>query len=262
MNVRIVKSIVLIALAFACIALINGCAPKKLPPAQISDPKAMLQEIWRASRPDKTFRALASIRIESPEGTYATKAALLTRDPFYLRLETIPVFGTPDLLLTLNSVNMKAFFARQAKFYISPPERGVSLIIPVKLAPSEIIPLLRGSMPLSALSSEISIKAFLDDGLYKFDLFYGNKSIRSLWIDRSSGQLVKMEIPGINTYSIYFSSFQKIEGVSVPGVIEILSGDEKRILVRYSEMDFLSGPEDADTFDLAIPPGIEPSIIK
>jgi hypothetical protein len=262
MYMHLVKNIFFIALFFACIALANGCAPKKLPPAQISDPQAMLKEIWRSSHPDKTFRALASIRIESPEGTYATKAALLTHDPFYLRLETIPAFGTPDLLLTLNSVNMKAFFARQAKFYIAPPERGISLIVPVNLAPSEIVPLLRGSLPLSVLSPDISIKAFLDGGLYKFDLFRANKNIRSLWIDRSSGQLVKMEIPGITSYSIYFSSFRKVEGAAVPCVIEIITGDEKRLLVRYSELDFLSEPEDADTFDLSVPPGIEPSIVE
>lgn len=252
----------MIALFFALTELVGGCAPRRLPPAQISDPKAILKEIWRASQPDKTFRALASIRIESPEGTYATKAAILTREPFYLRLETIPVFGTPDLLLTVDSVNMKAFFARQAKFYIAPPERGISLIVPVKLAPSEIVPLLRGSIPLSALSPDISVKAFLDDGLYKFDLYYANKIIRSLWVDRSSGQLVRMEIPGTNTYSIDFSSFRKVEGVSVPGVIEIVSTDEKRILIRYSELDFLAGPEDEDTFDLPVPPEIEPVIIK
>lgn len=256
------KNIFLVALFFACIALVNGCALRTLPPAQISDPKAMLTDIWRLSQPDKTFRALASIRIESPEGTYATKAAILAHDPFYLRLETIPAFGTPDLLLTLNSENMKAYFAGQAKFYIAPPERGISLIVPVKLAPSEVVPLLRGSMPLSLLSPDISIRAFLDDGSYKLDLFRAGKNIRSLWIDRSSGRLVKMEIPGTIAYSIDFSSYRNVGGVAVPGVIEITSGDEKRIVVRYSELDFLSDPEDADTFDLPVPPGIEPSIIE
>jgi len=259
---HLLKKSVPVALLFAVIALACGCAPKKLPPAQISDPKAMLEQIWRGSQPDKTFRAIASIRIESPDGTYAKKAALLTHDPFYLRLETIPLFGTPDLLLTLNRVNMKFFLASQAKFYIAPANRGISLIIPINLAPAEIIPLLRGSIPLSAFSSGISIKAFLDDSSYKLDFFSGDKLLRSLWIDRSSLQPIKMEIPGANTYSISFGNFLKVDGASVPGYIEILSGDEKRIQIRYSEMDFLSGPEDADTFDLEVPPGIEPSIIE
>ncbi len=253
---------ILIALFFACIAFVAGCAPKALPPAQISDPKELLEQIRRGTKPDKTFRAVASIRIESPEGTYATRAALLTHDPFYLRLETIPVFGTPDVLLTLNRAHMKVFFARQAKFYISSPERGLSLIIPVTLAPSEIIPLLRGGIPPPAFSSGITIKAFLDDGTYKFDFYSQDKKVRSLWIDRSSGHPVKMEIPGPNTYSIFYGSFRKVEGASVPGSIEINTGDEKRIQIRYSDMDFLSGPEEAGTFDLEVPPGIEPSIIE
>ena len=205
MYMHLLKNSVPVVLFFALIALASGCAPKKLPPAQISDPKAMLEQIWRGSQPEKTFRAIASIRIESPDGTYATKAALLTHDPFYLRLETIPVFGTPDLLLTLNRVNMKFFLARQAKFYIAPANRGISLIIPINLAPAELIPLLRGSIPLSAFSSGISIKAFLDDGSYKFDFFSGDKILRSLWIDRSSGQPIKMEIPGANSFSISLS---------------------------------------------------------
>lgn len=256
------RCIGLISLFFACTAIIYGCAPKVLPPARISDPKALLEQIWRSSQPDKTFRAVASIRIESPEGTYATRAALLTRDPFYLRLETIPVFGTPDFLLTLNRAKMKVFFARQSKFYIAPADRGVSLIIPVKLVPSEMVPLLRGSIPVAALSSGISIKAFLDGGSYKFDFFLGDNRVRSLWVERATGHLEKMEIPGTITYTISFGSYRNIEGASVPGSIEIQSEDEKRVQIRYSEMDFSSGPADPNTFDLEIPPGVRPSIVE
>ncbi len=253
---------IFLAMCFAFIAVAAGCAPKALPPAQISDPRYLLEQIRRSTHPDQTFRAVASIRMESPQGTYTTKAAILAHDPYYLRLETIPVFGTPDVLLTLNRTRMKVFFARQAKFYISSPQQGMSLIIPVSIAPSELVPLLRGGIPLSAFSSGISIKAFLDDGAYKFDFYSGNKKIRSLWISRSSGHPVRMEIPGPNTYSIYYGDFRNIQGSSVPGTIEIITGDEKRVLIRYSDMDFLHGPEDADTYDLAVPPGIEPIFIE
>lgn len=249
-------------LFLAFIACAAGCAPRALPPAPIADPKSMLEQIWRGTQPDKTFRAVASIRIESPSGTYATRAALITRDPFYLRLETIPVFGTPDLLLTLNRIHLKAYFARQAKFYIAPAERGVSLFMPVTLPPSEIIPLLRGSIPLSALSPETSVRAFLDGGLYRFDFFSGRDRVRTLWIDRSSGLPEKIELPGRVPYNIYFSGFRKVEGTSVPGVVEIISGDDKRIQIRYSDTDFQSGPDEAGTFDLEAPPGIEPTIME
>jgi hypothetical protein len=252
----------LAALFFAYIAITAGCAARALPPAPISDPKSMLEQIWRGTQPDKTFRAVASIRIESPSGTYATRAALITHDPFYLRLETIPVFGTPDLLLTLNRVNLKAYFARQAKFYIAPAERGVSLVMPVTLPPSEIIPLLRGSIPLAAFSAGITVKAFLDGGLYRFDFLSGSTRVRTLWIDRATGLPEKMEIPGAAPYNIFFSGFRKIEGTSVPGVVEITSGDDTRIQIRYSETDFQSGPDEADAFDLEAPPGIEPSIME
>ncbi len=90
------------AMVLITLAVLSGCAARALPPAQISDPKSMLEKIWRQSQPDKTFGAIASVRIESPEGTYSTKAALIAREPGLLRLETIPVFGTPDFLLTIN----------------------------------------------------------------------------------------------------------------------------------------------------------------
>lgn len=245
------------------LAILQACAPKALPPAEISDPKGMLEKIWRQSKPDMVFQAVASIRIESPEGTYATRAALIAAQPGFIRLETIPLFGTPDLLLTINKENMKAYFARQEKFYVGPPTKGISLFVPVALTPSEAVSMLKGSVPQSSFTPETRVRAFLDGDMYRLDVYPGVSRAMSVWTDRSSGRLIKMEIPGPETKLITYDDFREVGGGLFPGTIEVRSGQERVVRVKYGDMKLAPrGSADRDTFDLEIPEGVKPILIE
>lgn len=246
-----------------CCACLSACAPKALPPAEIADPRALLERIRLQSQPGKTLQAFASLRIDSPEGTYAAKAAVTAREPAFIRVETMPVFGTPDFFLTINNVHMKAFFVKQGKFYIGPPEKGITLFAPINMAPGEIVSLLKGSFPPHVLSTDIKIKAYLDGKDYKLDLFSAQARVRSLWVERSSGRLVKIEIPGRETYTAIFENFRNVEGSDLPGVIEIRSGEDRTVRIRYTELTMETGePGESDPFDLEVPPGLEPSVLE
>ena len=253
------KSATAAAMALIIMAALSGCAAKSLPPVQVSDPKGILLKIWRQSQPDKAFEAIASVRIESPEGTYSTKAALIAQEPGLLRLETIPLFGTPDFLLTINDKNMKAFYIRQGKFYIGPAEKGISLFAPIGLNPDEVVSLLKGSIPKYALATEISVKGSLENGKYRFDLFSSQGVTRSLWVDSQSGRLIRMEIPGTHNdrYTVDFDNFREVEGSQFPGLIEIKSPDGRTVQIRFTAISVSAGPG-KDAFDLEVPAGLEP----
>lgn len=247
------------AMVLIALAVLSGCAARALPPVQISDPKSILEKIWRQSQPDKAFEAIASIRIESPEGTYSTKAALIAREPGLLRLETIPLFGTPDFLLTINEKNMKAFVIRQGKFYIGPAEKSISLFAPIGLNPAEVVSLLKGSIPKYALAPEISVKGFREDGKCRFDLYSSQGVTRSLWVDSPSWRLTRMEIPGTHNdrYTVDFDNFKEVEGSQFPGFIEIKSPDGRTVQIRFTTISLSAGPG-KDAFDLEVPAGLEP----
>jgi hypothetical protein len=249
-------------LALIILAALSGCAAKSLPPVQVSDLKGILQEIWRQSQPDKAFEAIASVRIESPEGTYSTRAALIALEPGFLRLETIPLFGTPDFLITINERNMKAFYIRQGKFYIGPAEKGISLFAPLGLTPAEIVSVLKGSIPKYALAPGISVKGSRENGKYRLDLFSSKGLTRSLWVDSTSGRLTRMDIPGTHNdiYTVDFDNFKEVEGSQFPGFIELKSPDGRTVQIRFTTISVSAGPG-KDAFDLDVPAGLEPIIL-
>ncbi len=253
------KSATAAAMVLIIMAVLSGCAAKSLPPLQAADPKGILHEIWRQSQPDKAFEAIASVRIESPEGTYSTRAAIIAQEPGLLRVETIPLFGTPDFLLTINERNMKAFYARQGKFYIGPAEKGISLFAPVGLDPAEVVSLLKGSIPKYTLAPEMSVKDSRENGRYRFDLISGRGANRSLWVDPLSGRLTRVEIAGTHNdrYTIDFDNFKDIAGSQFPGFIEIKAPEGRTVQIRFTTISVSAGPG-KDAFGLEVPAGLEP----
>ena len=60
--------------------------------------------------------ATAQIELTTAEGRYPLRAALILQRPSYLRLEMLPVIGTPDLFLTATPDEMRIFIPSLGEF--------------------------------------------------------------------------------------------------------------------------------------------------
>ena len=220
------------------IVFLVGCAAvKPSAPVEIADPGSLLNKSTLAWTPDEVFRSRAAVRVDSPEGTYTTRVVIIMSAPCFLRLETIPLIGTPDFITVLNRKDMRAFFIRKGKFFIGPAAAGLSLFLPVYLTPTEVIFVLAGKAPPVPQGANISLKGFFKDGSYRIDTYIGGQKARSMWIN-TAGEILKLELtdPGGTVYEISYSDYKRVGRDSVPGFIEIKVGSDKTIQIGYGDM--------------------------
>ncbi len=260
-----------IFLALFMIALVPGCAAKKAVPAGAPLPSTghILEKISRTDLRTKILRSTAHITVESPDGVFSTDCALIAKFPSSLRVETIPLLGPPDFFLALRDDSLKVFLPRKGEFYISRgPKQNLSRFIPLTLDAREVIPLFMGMLPPGMLESRDLLRGEEEEGLYRIDAFSAAKKRRcSLWFDPSENVLSRFEFFGAGgkvLYSVRFKDYRMVNGVSLPGRVEIRVGGETEesvptlLSLRYSDPQLSSGEEDKACFDLEIPSGVKP----
>ncbi len=252
-----------LAVCFIIVFLIGCATVEPHAPVEITDPGSLLEKSKLAWMSGEVFRSRATVRVDSPEGTYTTRVAVIMSAPCFLRLETVPLIGTPDFIMVLNRKDMHAFFIRKGKFYIGPANVGLSLFLPVYLTPTEVVCVLAGKVPPLPAMMDISLKGFFEDGSYRIDIYIGGKKTRSIWIN-TSGKLLKLELTdsGGSVYEIYYSDYKRVGRDSVPGSIEIKAGSDKTIKIDHGDMELSPGGETENLFNLDVPSGIEPIYIR
>lgn len=259
------------SLALFMIALVPGCAAKRVMPAGVPlpSPDHILEKISRKDLRAKTLRSAAHITVESAEGVFSADCALVAKFPSSLRVERIPFLGPPDFFLTFRDDSLKVFLPRKGKFYISHrPKQDLSRFIPLKLDAREVIPLLLGMLPPGLLESKTLQRGEEEDGLYRIDALSPARKRRcSLWFDLSENVLSGLDCfdaGGKVLYSVRFKDYRRVDGVSIPEGVEIRVGGAGAesapalLSLRYSDPQLSSGEEDKAFFDLEIPSGIKP----
>ena len=240
--------------------LISGCMSGKIPEftkGAIVFPENVLGKIAMPDSGD-IIRATAKITIDSHEGKYSGKMALLLKMPFSLRVETMPVFGPADFFLSTNEESLKVFFPSEGKFYVGKATReNLSLFFKGFLPPSDMVPILAG-LPPQVMEGSLSEQ--VEGRLYRVDIRSG-KRMRSLWVNPDDYTLTKIEDidDGRVTYRVTFEDHVIVNKIPYPKEIriEVIEPERVRIDVRYLHLDIVS---DGDTkvFDLQTPSGITP----
>jgi hypothetical protein len=229
-----------------------------------SSPLAVLEKIDSSNHFHAGVKAIARIEVNTPEGRYPLKAALVLKRPSSLRLESIPLIGPTDLFLTIHENVLKVFVPEKRKFFIGKATaRNLAHFLPGAATGIEIegmMSILIGTHP------EIKGKTITLDGspegpLYRVDILSENRKIQSLWIDPED-HLVRVDLfAGDNSrlYSARFIGRDCIENMALPQNVTIAYGDNEKpdIIIRYVDI----GPAkeiDATIFDLKPPTGVIP----
>jgi hypothetical protein len=244
----------------------TDCTLKKAPAIRIPlpCPSEILEQISRKDLLNKDVKGLARITVQSTDGKYSTACAIILRFPNALRVETLPPIGPPNLFLAINGESLKVYLPGKEVFYIGKTTAdNISRFLPFPLEAKEIIPILLGGLPPDFQPNGASLKINADNELYRVDVFFNGKRIRSACVDPSSGELKKIELlepDGGMIYSAKLEDYRMINGISLPQSVELRFGAlEVSILrVRYSDLQLFPG-EDAALYDLEIPSGIKPT---
>lgn len=250
------KSILICLVLF----LISGCMSGKIP--ELTKGAMVFPEnvLGKIAMPDSgdTIRATANITIDSHEGKYSGKMALLLKMPSSLRVETMPVFGPAGFFLSANEESLKVFFPGEGKFYVGKATReNLFLFFKVFLPLSDMVPILAG-LPPQVMGGSLSEQ--IEGRLYRVDIRSGKRT-RSLWVNPDDYTLTKIEDidDGRVTYRVTFEDHVVVNKMPYPQKIriEVLEPERARIDVRYLYLNILSDG-DMSVFDLQTPSGITP----
>jgi len=246
----------------------SGCFPVKVPisVANFSSPEDALEKVASKAHLKGTLKAIARMEIITTRGRYPARVAVMLQKPSFLRVETIPLIGSPDFFLAVKGNVLKVFLPRKGEFYIGEATaKNLYSFFPISLPLEEILSIMTGSCPVIDERGQ-TLKGIPEGKLYRIEVTSPNKKNRYLWIDPADNHLVRVDAFADQEnilYSVRFEDFVRVENVITPQKVTIATGkaDKPGITILYSDLQ-LSAETDPGVFDLPLPPGVEPIMMN
>jgi len=241
--------------------MISGCISGKIPElakSPMAFPEDVLGKIPMPAGSD-IIKATANITLNSSEGRYSRKIALLLKVPSSLRIETMPIFGPADFFLSSNEKSFKVFFPGEGKFYAGKPTKeNLFLFFKVLIPPGNMVSILAGLPPQQIMGGSLS--EYVEGRLCRVDVRFGKRK-RSLWVNPDDYTLTKIEEidDGRIIYRARFRDHIVVDGIPYPERIniEVENPEKTSINIHYLDLE-VSRPENTRAFDLQTPSGITP----
>jgi hypothetical protein len=251
-------------LLFAFIAaILFGCAGRQMiatTPQGYDSPEAAL----RASDTlpvNGVLTVTAKIEIIDEGTRYPMKAALLIKAPSFLRLESIPVIGLPDLFVTLNADEMRIFMPSRKCFCTGPAtSRNIAEFLHIDIEAEELVPLLLGRSP-KITGKGFTASGKMEGSLYRIDQLK-NDGIFSIWINPLADKIVRTVFRrnGEDIYEALFENDLVVDGYHLPQQMTINARHAKKVKITYLNARIDS--DSRESFTLPCPEGITPSILN
>ncbi|MFA5182617.1 MAG: DUF4292 domain-containing protein [Syntrophales bacterium] len=215
------------------------------------------------------MKAVAQVVVNTEEGRYPIKLAIIATKPASLRLEAIPIIGLPNFFLSIHKGSMKVYLPQNGEYYVGPATiNNLKSFFPIQLAVPDLVALLMGCRPTMS-SENTNLKGFSEGKFYRLDILSReNQTLQSLWIDPANLYLTRLVGFGKNgekLLTVYFDEYFQDNDVFMPSRVrfEMPGRDERNISLRYDGATF--GPLTSETeriFDLPVPEGVRTIILK
>jgi len=211
---------------------------------------------------DDVVSAIVDIDLTSPDGYYPTKAALIIKKPSYLRLELLPVFGTPDFLLAASPEKMSIFIPSKENFYYGQPT-GANLrkFIHWQFNIEDIVMIFAGTYP-SLKEKDMSYQSYRENSLLRMEMKAPSGCSQIVWIGENNRlfKMVRNDENGKELYTVKY--FYDQAPHTLPAKITISMADGITFLsVKFSEIR-IEKATDLSIFDLPIPANVNVILLQ
>jgi len=204
------------------------------------------------------LKAIAKIKVESPDENFSVKELIVAQKPNRLRLETLSPLGQPGFYAATDGQELFLFAPSENTYYHgNATPRNLGLIIPLHLGVKEMVSVIMGCVPLIDYSEDHLGCTGNEDGYLMRLEGRDESTTQVLTLSRDGLRVVASEIydsEGL-TCSVTYRDYEIVEGVSFPGEITVfLPADRTTVRISYKKVEFL--PEiDSSLFRLSAPPG-------
>jgi len=249
--------------------IFSGCSIKqtlqfnKFSKDGVTSPRAILEEIDKNDNHKNTLKAIARVELTS-EGRHPLKMAMMLKRPSSLRLEVVPLIGSPNLILTVHENLLKVFLPQKSEFYIGrATSKNLGCFLPLfteELKVEDITAILLGVHP-NIREKAITLNGSFENNLYRIDVLSEKRKIQSLWID-GDYRIVTVEAYARDNSRLYNAKYMEhnsVEDITMPRKVMVAIGEDNKrnIIIRYSDIQ-VEANAGTEQFDLQPPPGIRP----
>jgi len=242
--------IVLLLSMLAC-----ACAGKSVTQARLRPEPLTL--IARTIKNTDRIIATAQIDLITPQGHYPIRAALILQKPSYLRLEMLPVIGTPDLFLTATPDDMTIFIPSLSSLYSGKPSaENLSRFLPWSLDIEDIVMILSSAYPPLA-GDNVSYQHCEEEPLLCLEMKTPLGTSQKIWMENSGrmARLIRYGRDGREIFQVQYGNYAP--GSSLAGKISIQWSDNvTAVSVKYSDLR-VEKATDLSVFELPVGAGVK-----
>ena len=206
---------------------------------------------------DKTLSAIAQIDLVTKQGYQQVKAALVVKKPSYLRLELLPVIGTPDFFLAATPAAMSIFIPSQGKFYRGAPTGGIlSKFLPWNFNIEDMVMIFSGMYP-TLPGKDLLSQSYQDGNFLRIEMKAKSGSSQTIWIGEKSrlARYIRNDKSGKEIYSVRYEDYEPESVIAGKITIKMADGINS-ISVKYSDLK-IETTTDLSIFELPVPESIK-----
>jgi len=206
---------------------------------------------------NEVLSAIAQIDIITSDGYFPAKAALIIKKPSYLRLEMLPIIGTPDFFLAASPEKMSIFIPSKGKFYCGKPT-GANLkkFLPWKFDIEDIVMIFTGTYP-SLKENDISYQSYREKNSIRMEMKARSGCSQIVW-QREDNRLLKIvrnDESGKEVYTVEYIYDDAKNSIPEKIIINMSEGITS-LSVKFSDLK-IEKATDLSMFDLAVPSDID-----
>lgn len=241
------------------VTLNAGCT-KQITTPHYPSTQEVLFLISNAVSEADTLSGIVQVEMFTSEGYYPARAALNIKKPSYLRLELLPLMGTPDFLLSATPQEMKILLPLKGEFYQGEPTgRNLSRFLPWQFNIEDMVAIFTSTYP--PLNGDVSYLRYQEGNALRIEMKSQCGIKQTVWIGHS-GRLSKLERFDENGKMLYRVEFTDYaEGSPIAGKIAVSMADGlASFSVKYSDLK-IEKTKDLSLFDLHVPDGFKKIIM-
>jgi len=236
--------------------LICGCLQRTI--VHLDGPSEKhLTAISDAVTQDKTLSAIAQIDLVTKEGYQPVRAALVMRKPSYLRLELLPVIGTPDFFLAATPVGMSIFIPSRGEFYRGKPTgANLAQFLSWDFNIEDIVMIFSGTYP-SLPQKDVSSHSYREGNFLRIEMKAKSGSSQTIWIGEKNrlSKYIRNDESGKEIYQVQYEDYEQESIIAGKITIKMADGVNS-ISVKYSDLK-IETTSDLSIFELPVPEGMK-----
>lgn len=208
------------------------------------------------------FSALAQINVKTSQGFYPVKAALVIKRPSYLRVELLPVIGSPDFFLTISPEKMKILIPSKGECYIgSPTVDNIKKFLPWPMAIEDMLMILTGTHPAFP-EHNVSYQMHREDKDICWEMKAPSGYSQTIWLDEHNKllKIIRNNEAGEEMYNVQYD-YNNDESECPEKITINMADGITSLSIKYSDVKIAEQP-DLSVFDLAIPDNVKEFVLE